>query len=252
MTELGIQVLDDLEAEFDRVAAAHEGRSPRWRRVRAASARVPAIALSAFAVLAAGFYAVPVTRAAVDDLTGVFVAWLGGSDEQAPGRALQPGDDAPEWLNVTGTRVLAETDGVKLYAQRVQRGDTDVLEFALNRSIRVSWETVEAWRRRFAGHAVVLFGPADRGQGRMLDERGRAALTGVTAHSVDRLEFRYREGPPLVVYNETDGFIALVDASRPLRELVAYDASGNELEELNVDHLDLRVLCEQEPVCPTG
>jgi hypothetical protein len=81
--------------------------------------------------------------------------------------------------------------------------------------------------------------------------RARALpLLGVTARSVKRLVLHYEDGPPLVETGVDGGFVLVVDAWRPLRELVAYDASGRELERVDVTYLDMRYYCDREPGCP--
>jgi hypothetical protein len=57
-------------------------------------------------------------------------------------------------------------------------------------------------------------------------------------------------GPPLEETGVDGGFVLLLDAWRPLREIVAYDASGRELDRVDATHLDLRIYCEKEPGCP--
>ena len=47
------------------------------------------------------------------------------------------------------------------------------------------------------------------------------------------------------------GFVLLVDARRPLRSLVAYDAAGWVLERQDMTRMDLRV-CREVRGCPPG
>jgi hypothetical protein len=90
----------------------------------------------------------------------------------------------------------------------------------------------------------------ERGPGNVLDERGRVVLFGVTARSVERLVLHYQDGPPLLETGVDGGFVVLVDAWRPLRELVSYDAAGRELDRLDVTDFDLRYICDKEPGSP--
>ena len=97
MTEPHIQVLDELGAEFVRVAAEHE-RAPHRSRLRTIATtprHAVAVAFSILVLLGGGAYAVPPTRAAIDDIASSFAGWVEGDDEDAPGRALRSGDDAP-------------------------------------------------------------------------------------------------------------------------------------------------------------
>ena len=71
MTER-IQLLDDLGAEFGRVTARAERRSPGLRT------RTLAIALGIAVLLGCGAYAVPTTRAAVDGIADSLAGWVFG------------------------------------------------------------------------------------------------------------------------------------------------------------------------------
>jgi hypothetical protein len=237
-----IQLLEDLGAEFRRVAS--EQSNPR---ASASPSRHRAVAIAAVIVLlAAGAYSVPVTRAAIDDLSGTFTAWVAGGDENPPGRALRPEDDAPDWIRAHGGRVIAEAEGVRLYVtRRDTSGDDPVLDFALGNGTGIG-DTVSGWRKRFDDHAVVVLGPTPFGGGHLLDPQGRVALLGVTARSVRRLELRYAEGPVLVSTAVDGGFVMMADARRPPRELIAYDSSGSVLERADVRYLDMRYWCLRE------
>jgi hypothetical protein len=239
-----IRLLDDLGAEFARVAAEHD--RPRRRF----TGRALAIAATVLVLLGASAYAVPPTRAAIDDLAASFAGWFDGDEGAAPGRALRPEDDAPEWVREGGGRLIAEKAGVGLYVTRSETEQGTVLNFALDEAVGVG-NTIDGWRETFADKAAIVLGPTAFGQGEFLDERGRIPLLGVTARSVERLVLHYvDDGPPLGETGVDGGFVLLVDAWRPLRELVAYDASGRELERVDVRYLDLRYYCEKEPGCP--
>jgi hypothetical protein len=125
MTER-IQLLDDLGAEFARVAAEAERTSRKpsalaGRLFRSGlRARTLAIALGVAVLLGGGAYAVPATRAAVDGIAESFAAWVSGDSDMAPGRAVEPGDNAPSWFSEDGgeARLIAKTDGLGLYVRR--------------------------------------------------------------------------------------------------------------------------------------
>jgi hypothetical protein len=253
MTEPHIQLLDDIGREFTRVATEHEARRgrSRLRGLAGTPRRAVAVTVAVGVLLMAGAYAVPPTRAAIDDITSSFAGWVAGDEGQAPGRALRPDDDAPDWLHVEGGRVIAETGGVKLYVVAGRRGQERELDFWLDEGIGFG-DSVEGWRERFDEHAVVVLGPTLFGRQDPLDEKGRVPVLGVTARSVKRLELRYTEGPPLVATGVDGGFVILADAWRPLREMVAYDAAGHVLERADVSNLDMRYYCDKEPgTCPT-
>ena len=242
-----IQLLDDLEAEFARLAAR-----PARRR---APLRALAIALGAMVLLVSIAYAVPPTRAAIDDLTSSFAGWVDGDEASAPGRALRPEDDAPDWVRDSGGRLIAETAGAGLYVTRQATVNGTYLSFALGTGIGIA-NTIDGWRDEFENHAVRVLGPGTFGGSDgvgsgVIDAEGRAPLMGVTARSVERIEVRYASGPPVSADGLTGGFVVLVDAWRPLSELIAYDAAGRELERVALRYLDLRYYCEKQPgVCP--
>lgn len=254
MTEQPIQLLDGLGAEFARVASEHE-RAPLRARLRSFTAtpiRALAVALSALVLLGAGAYAVPPTRAAIDDLTSTFAGWVASDEGAAPGRALRPDDDVPDWVTDTdNVRVIAEAAGVKLYVTREETEERGTqLNFWLGEGLGMG-DSIEGWRDRFDEHAVVVLGPALFGPQDVLDEQGRYPLLGVTARSVERLELRYREGPPLITTGVDGGFVMIADAWRRHRELIGYDAAGRELERVDLSYLDPRYLCDKEPTCPS-
>jgi hypothetical protein len=258
MTER-IQLLDDLGAEFARVAADAErtSRKPsglaRHLFRSGLGARTLAVALGIAALLGGGAYSVPATRAAIDGIADSFAAWVSGDSDKAPGRALEPGDNVPLWFSADGeARLIAKTEGVGLYVRTVDSEEGPWLEFGLGEGVGLAiGDTLERWRQRFGQHPVfvlgyTLFGPQD-----VLDERGRFPLLGLTTRDVKRVELRYSEGPPLVGDTGDGGFVLLADAWRPPRELIAYDGTGRVLERADMGDYDMRYLCEEEPVCPS-
>jgi hypothetical protein len=258
MTER-IQLLDDLGAEFARVAAEAERMSGKrsarpGRPFRSGlRSRTLAIALASAAVLGGGAYAVPATRTAVDGVADSFSGWVSGDRDQAPGRPLKPGDNVPSWFREDGeTRLIAKTEGVSLYVRRADTDEGPQLWFGLGEGIsRAMGGTLEDWRQLLGQHAVVVLGPVPFGPRDVLDERGRFPLLGVTTRDVKRVELRYFEGPPLVGDNGDGGFVLLADAWRQPRELIAYDGTGRVVERADVSEPDMRYLCEKEPgVCP--
>lgn len=253
-----IRLLDDLGAEFARVAA--EAERPAQKRSTLAQhaartglrARTLAISLGLSVLLVGGAYAVPATRDAVTGAADSFAGWVSGDTANPPGRPLEPGDNVPFWFSGDGeARLIAKTDGVGLYVRRRDSDEGPWLEFGLGEGLgSVMGGPLESWRHRLDRHAVVVLGSALFGPRDVLDERGRSPLLGVTARNVKRLELRYVEGPPLMNDAGDGGFVLLVDAWRPLRELIAYDGTGRVLERADVSNLDLRYLCEKEPMCP--
>lgn len=245
MTDQRIQLLDELGAEFARVAEEQESASRRFlrplRRATPRSApRRPALAItvSTIALLSAGAYTVPTSRAAIKDLTGSFAGWVAGDDDQAPGQVLRPADDAPTWVREEGGRLIAEAGGVGLYVTRTKtekRGT--LLTFALGNDVGVS-DSIEGWREQFDEHALVVLGPS-LVDGQRSDRRGRFPLLGITARSVRRVELRYATGPALVADGLDGGFVLMVDTRRARREIAAYDSAGRELERIDVSDIGI-------------
>jgi hypothetical protein len=219
-----IRMLDELGAEFDRVARAAR---PRRRRRWFAALLV---------VLLGGVATVPATRAGIDDLAG----WLAGDDVGQPA-----GDDAPDWLT-SGARLIAESEGAKLYVGR--HGDT--LDFAVGEGFGTSG-SVDSWRKQFADRKVIMLGPASV-DGQTWDKRGRFPLMGVTARSVTRVELTYKSGPPASVSGVRGGFVLWVQATRPLRELIGFDGTGAAVGRVDISRLDLSKVCRDARGCPPG
>lgn len=252
-----IQLLDDLGAEFNRVAVEVEGRSrtrfPFPVRRLGAGRRTFAVALGMVVLMVSGAYAMPVTRVAVDGAVGTFASWVSRASDDAPGRALKPGDDVPSWFSAGGeARLIAKTDGVGLYVRRTDSEQGPWLEFGLGEGIgQTMGGPLDDWRQQLEQQAVVVLGPVPFAPRDVLDGRGRSPLLGVTARDVKRVELRYSDGPPLIRDTGDGGFVLLADAWRPLRELIGYDSTGRVLERLDMSDNDLTYLCEKEPgVCP--
>src|SRR6478736_661236 len=160
MNEPLVKPLEDLGAEFDRVSREHPKATSKrsWGPIRHGLRIAPrnwALAVGVGGLLlACSAYAVPETRAAIDDVTGTFAAWVTGDADKTPGRALRPEDDAPGWVRDDGGRLIAETDGVSLYVTRETAPDGQVyLEFGLDEGVGLS-DTVEGWRKRFDERAI--------------------------------------------------------------------------------------------------
>jgi hypothetical protein len=247
-----IQLLDDLGAEFARVTARPPRRAP---------ARALAIALGAIVLLAGVAYTVPPTRAAIDDIASSFEGWVGGNEDNPPGRALRPDDDAPDWVRETGGgRVIAETAGAKLFVTRQHTENGTYLMFWLGKAVGMG-DTIDGWHDMFKSSAVFVLGAGsfepkpDAGsllvRRGLMDDKGHIPFMGVTARSVKRLELRYASGPPLFADGIDGGFVMIIDAWRRLDQLIAYNAAGRELERLDISDWDLRYVCDKEPgICP--
>lgn len=261
-----IRMLHELGAELGRVAAAEQarGRSGVRARLRALAPRpgtgkrIAALTAAAVIALSGVAYAMPMTRDAVMGIADMFDGWMAGDESQAPGRALRPGDAAPEWVDAASSRVIAEDHGVKIIVRRTETKEHGpMLGVSLNGHVRggVSISgTLDGWRERFAENPVAILGTAplvhqDPSADDFVDDQGRVPLVGLTARPVDRVELRYATGPPLSTRDADGGVILMADAWRGPREVVAFDVDGAELGRENVSHIDLRHLCERVPSC---
>jgi hypothetical protein len=249
MLRAALEPVRELTPTDAEVGAALE-RASRTRSPAVGRGRALAIALTVLVFLSGVSYVVPATRAAIDDITGSFSSWVGGSDQEPPGRALRPEDDAPRWVREQGGRLIAENGGVGLYVSRsmspIHGPD---LAFALGEGL-MTGNSLDGWRKQFDEHAIVVLGPTPLGRADLMDAHGRFPLLGVTARSVERVVLHYDSGPPLVADDVDGGFVLFVDAWRVPRDITAYDVQGRELERTGVNGIDMRYLCEREPGCP--
>lgn len=234
--------IEPTDAEVQHVLRRHRREAPMGRRVVSRLA----LAASAVALLAGGTYAVPATRAALGDVYDAISGWFSG-DAPPPGRPLTAGDDAPNWIDQAPgeKRLLAENGGARLYAAR----HGDQLDVALGKSVGIS-DSISGWRRQFATHKLVFLGPGSFGN-RLIDDHFRRPLTGLVARSVTRVELRYTRGAPSAQRDLHGGFVILADARRKPRTFVAFDASGKEVDRLDVSDLELR-FCTDVRGCPPG
>jgi hypothetical protein len=157
--------------------------------------------------------------------------------------------EIPGWLphEPGARRVVAENEGVKLVVAR--EGD-DRMSVALGGSVGLT-ESIDSWRRRLAGDAVVVLGPGSFPGGRPLDRLGRRPLLGLVADGVDRVELRYRSGGSVSQDELDGGFVLIVEADEPLREIAGFDKAGHVVGRVDVTELDLGV-CADVRGCPPG
>lgn len=237
--------LEPTDEEVQRVLAIDAERVARrdWRPLLR-----PALAVCAMLAIAAGAFGAPATRAALDDVYGTLTGWVDGDEQTAPGRPLEDGDDAPDWISDSSgdKRLVARNGSVELFAVR----DGDTISFALDDSVGIS-DSEEGWRRQLAGRSVVVLGPGSFTVSRPLDPQDRRPLFGVTSQAVTRVELRYTHGAPTVADGLDGGFVLLADARRQPRELVGYNRAGNQVGRFDVTGLELRV-CTDERGCPPG
>jgi hypothetical protein len=223
-----IRMLDDLGAQFARIAES----PPRRRPWRVASGHAVAVAGALVVLLGAGVYAVPATRAAIDDITSSLGSWVAGDEEAAPGRALRPEDDAPDWLGTEDTRLIAKVRDLPLYVSRTDVRGEEGLGFSAGNAFGI-WDSVEGWRSQFDNHAVMILGPSPVSR-TSCDE---FALFGVTAGSVAGMALTYASGEPTRAEDLDGGFAVIADAHRPLDEVIVYDEAGRELERADASYI---------------
>jgi hypothetical protein len=236
--------LEPSEAEVARVLVRLESGTPRgasrsqweagWRRLA-----LPTIA--ALTLLFAGFYAVPGTRAAIENaagsVAGSFSGWLGGDSAKAPGVPLKADQEAPSYFHegawsrryVHEPRVIAAAGGYKLFAYINGNG---ALSFDLgNTGFGMGGYTA----RNFRDSALEVLGP---GSMRYADAHGHVPLFGISAEAVKSVELVYGSGPPLKVDGIDGGFVLLVEPGREPREVVAYSGDGDVLGRKAIDRID--------------
>jgi hypothetical protein len=192
----------------------------RARRSRPALGRLAA-AVGVVVAIAGGTYAVPATRAAVDDVYGAFSDWVSGDEGAAPGRAVAPGEDVPSWVAAEDgeKRVLAQAGGEKLVA--IRHGDKLTLALAAFGESG----SIEGWRRWFSGRRIRLVGPGSFIRNGRHDRR---PLFGLVSASVERIRFNYADGGPSVSEDHLAGaFGIVIETDRRPSSVTGYDQAGD-------------------------
>jgi hypothetical protein len=230
----GVRDLEPTEAEIAAVVArARRVDRPATRRARTLAAppwrRLAAPALLALLLLAGLAYAVPQTRAAIDDIASTLSDWVSGDSSEAPGRPLGANEQAPAYFHdqryARDPRVIAAADGYRLYAALMPGGG---VQFDLgNTGVGLGFEA-----SAFDERALYVLGP---GAMENADESGHVPLFGVTARPVSSVELTYESGPPLRVDDVDGGFVLLAEPDRAPREVIAFDRQGNEVGRELVD-----------------
>jgi hypothetical protein len=201
----------------------------RWKRLAAP-------ALAALALLGAGLYAVPATRAAIEgvaeDVADAFAGYGNGNSADAPGRPLGSGEQAPDYFYdhdfAKDPRVIAEAGGYKLYAYI---GPSGGINFDLgDTGVGMGFGGVN----EIDAGALYVLGP---GSMQHADPQGHVPLFGLSADSVERVELVYESGPPLDVEGIDGGFVLLAEPGRGPKELVAYDAEGKVVGQKSVAYI---------------
>jgi hypothetical protein len=235
--------IEPSEAEVASVLARLRPATPhraKRRRSGAGQWRLALPGIAALALLLAGLYGVPLTRAAIEDATssvaGSFSAWLGGDSAKAPGVPLKAHQEAPFYFHdgswsrhhVHQPRVIAAAGGYKLFAYIERSGS---LGFDLGTGFGLGGYTA----RSFHDSALEVLGP-----GSMLhtDANGHVPLFGISAEAVKSVRLVYGSGPPLEVGGIDGGFVLLVEPGREPREIVAYDGDGEVLGREAIDYID--------------
>jgi hypothetical protein len=238
------RVLEPSEAEVASVLARLRPATPhraKRRRSGAGQWRLALPGIAALALLLAGLYGVPLTRAAIEDATssvaGSFSGWLGGDSAKAPGAPLKAHQEAPAYFhegswsrrNVHQPRVIAAAGGYKLFAYI---GHSGALSFDLgNTGFGMGGYTA----RNFRDSALEVLGP---GAMRHADAQGHVPLFGISAEAVKSVRLVYGSGPPLEVDGIDGGFVLLVEPGREPHEVVAYDGNAEVLGRKAIGYID--------------
>jgi hypothetical protein len=194
----------------------------RLRRLAAALA----VLLLAIALAAA----VPAGRAGLADAFERFFA--GG---EAPGTPVER-DALPRILRSVRTnefRELARSGDEAVIAYRTPSGSV-CFDFGTHTGLCIPSEYGVG--ELFHGRAVTVWGPTVK------DEAGRWVLYGLARDAVERVELRYRDGPPTTVA-ATNAYVLRARPGSSPTELGAVDADGRE-----IDRLDVRRNFELAPV----
>jgi hypothetical protein len=224
--------------------------SPGGRR-RATRALAPALA--AALVLVAAAYAVPPTRAAIDDavggVAGVFDGWVSGDEAAAPGRAVEPGEPAPSYFNegswssvhINDPRVIAEAGGYELFAYKERSGtigfDLGDTGFGMGGFVAADFR-----------HPLCVLGPGTTND---TDPQGPIPYFGITSPEAGRVEVSYTEGSPEEEPAGEGGFVALLDRGREPVAITAYDTGGKELGRVQL-HFVAGIGGRPEPAAPSS
>lgn len=236
--------LEPSEAEVARVLARLESGAPRGAgrpRQQAGWRRLALPAIATLALLFAGFYAVPGTRAAIENaagsVAGSFSNWLGGDSASAPGAPLKARQEAPSYFHegawsrrhVHEPRVIAAAGGYKLFAYIERSG---ALGFDLgNTGVGMGGYTA----RNFRDSALEVLGP---GSMQHADDHGHVPLFGISAQAVKSVRLVYGSGAPLQVNGIDGGFVLLVEPGREPRKVIAYDDDGEVLGRKAIGYID--------------
>lgn len=229
----------DLEPTDSEVARLLRRTAPGPRpslRLPSLPAARPAVAVAAAtALLLGGAYAVPATRAAIDDLTGSiassFGAYQRGEDAQAPGRPLGHDEAAPFYDRAfahNSPRVIAEAGGYKLVAYLSPSGS---LSFDLGETgVGMGYPSAS----ELSAGAVYVLGP---GAMQHADAAGHVPLFGLAAESVASVELEYETGPPLRLDGVEDGWVLLAEPARSPQAIVARNAADEVIERKSVAYI---------------
>jgi uncharacterized membrane protein len=238
------RALEPSEAELASVLARLQSeplRSPKRPRREAGWRRLALPTIAALALLLTGLYAVPTTRAAIEDaansVAGSFSDWLGGDSASAPGVPLKAHQEAPSYFHegawsrrhVHQPRVIAAAGGYELFAYIERSG---AVGFDLgNTGVGMGGYTP----RSFRDSALEVLGP---GSMQHADAAGHVPLFGISAEAVKSVQLVYGSGPPLEVNGTDGGFVLLAEPGREPREVVAYDSEGEVLGRKAIGYID--------------
>jgi hypothetical protein len=226
------RTLEPSDSEVARVLLRAADRPRVGKRgARRGGAHLVAPALATLAILVAVAYAVPPTRAAIDyavgGVAGIFDGWGSGRDSEAPGRAVTPDESAPSYFrdypwattHVHDPRVIAASDGYKLFAYRERSGS---IGFDLgDTGVGMGGYAAADFRR-----PLCLLGPGTTAD---TDPRGPVPFFGVAAPAARTVAATYSDGSTQTADVGEGGFVILVDRSLRLASISAFDAAGNEL-----------------------
>lgn len=231
--------LEPADSEVATVLARAAGPAPRLGR-RAGHNRARAATLAILAILIAAAYAVPPTRAAINDavdgVAGIFDGWGSGNNAHAPGRAVQSDEPAPDYFfgkHWADPRVIGEAGGYELFAYRERSG-------TIGFDLGDTGVGMGGYRSSDFHRPLCFLGPGTTDD---TDPNGPLPYFGIVSPSAAAVELSYADGSRQRWAVGGGGFVVLLDRSRAPASVTALDAEGEALGSESLTSTDAASYC---------